>query len=73
MIRAVFMQTFIVVIVGLLGINLAAGQSMSAYRSLELRMDSRMHALGGAQAVQLKPTISSAWVNPALQIGRAHV
>lgn len=69
MIRAVFMQTFIVVIVGLLGINLAAGQSMSAYRSLELRMDSRMHALGGAQAVQLKPTISSAWVNPALLAG----
>ncbi len=71
MIRAVFMQAFIVGIVALLGITHAAGQSMSAYRSLELRMDSRMQALGGAHAVQLDPTISSAWVNPALLAGVA--
>jgi hypothetical protein len=42
---------------------------MSAYRSLELRLDTRMQALGGSHAVQLDPTISSAWVNPALLAG----
>ncbi|MDA0907430.1 MAG: PorV/PorQ family protein [Bacteroidetes bacterium] len=66
MIRAVVMQMLIAGLVGLLGIKAASGQSISAYRSLELRLDTRMQALGGSHAVQLDPTLSSAWVNPAL-------
>lgn len=60
------MHTLIAGLVGLLGITATHGQSMSAYRSLELRVDTRMQALGGSHAVQIDPTISSAWVNPAL-------